>query len=54
VPGQQDYELVPTKKDEFDLKVAKGFSVKFEVTEKNEVRSLTFIQPNGNFKAIRK
>jgi len=54
VPGQQDYELVPTKKDEFDFKIVKGFSVRFEVTEKNEASSLTFIQPNGNFKANRK
>jgi CubicO group peptidase (beta-lactamase class C family) len=54
LPDQPDYELVPNKKDEFDLKVAKGYSVKFEVNEKNEVLSLTFIQPNGNFKATRK
>jgi CubicO group peptidase (beta-lactamase class C family) len=54
IPGQTDYELVPTKKDEFDLKIVKGYSVKFEVNEKNEVSSLTFIQPNGNFKATRK
>jgi len=54
VPGQPDYELVPTKKDEFDLKGVKGFSVKFEVNEKNEVSSMMSIQPNGNFKATRK
>ena len=54
IPGQPDYELVPVKKDEFDLKVAKGYSVKFEVSEKNEVLSMTFVQPNGNFKATRK
>jgi hypothetical protein len=54
LPDQPDYELVPNKKDEFDLKVAKGYSVKFEVNEKNEVLSMTFVQPNGNFKATRK
>jgi len=54
VPGQPDYELVPTKKDEFDFKTPKGFSVKFEVNEKNEVPSVSFIQPNGTFKATRK
>jgi len=54
VPGQPDYELVPNKKDEFDLKVVKGYNVKFEVNEKNEVLSMTFLQPNGNFKAKRK
>ena len=54
IAGQTDYELVPVKENEFDLKVAKGYSVKFEVNEKNEVLSLTFVQPNGNFKATRK
>ena len=53
IPGQTDYELVPAKKDEFDLKIAKGYSVKFEV-EQNKVLSMTFVQPNGNFKAKKK
>jgi len=54
LPDQPDYELVPGKKDEFDLKAMKGYSVRFEVNEKNEALSLTFVQPNGNFKATRK
>jgi CubicO group peptidase (beta-lactamase class C family) len=54
IPGQTDYELVPAKENEFDLKIAKGYSVKFEVNEKKEVLSMTFVQPNGNFKATRK
>ena len=54
IPGQPDYELVPAKKDEFDLKVAKGYSVKFETGEQDKILSLTFVQPNGNFKAKRK
>ncbi len=54
VPGQPDYELVPTKKDEFDFKTPKGFSVKFEMNEKNEATSVSFIQPNGTFNATRK
>lgn len=55
VTGQTDYELVPTaKENEFDLKVAKGYSVRFEVNENKEVPSMTFVQPNGNFKATRK
>jgi len=45
---------VPTKKDEFDIKVVPGYSVKFEVNEKIEVLSLSFIQPNGIFKATKK
>ena len=52
--GQPDYELVPSKENEFDLKIVKGYRVKFEVNEKNKVLSLTFIQPNGNFKATKK
>ena len=52
--NQPDYELVPAKKDEFDLKVLKGYTVKFEVNEQNKVLSLTFVQPNGNFKATKK
>jgi CubicO group peptidase (beta-lactamase class C family) len=54
IPAQPDYEMVPAKKDEFDLKIAKGYSVKFEVNDQDRVLSLTFIQPNGNFKANKK
>ncbi len=54
IPGQPDYELVAGKKDEFDIKIAKGYSLKFELNDKNEVLSMTFMQPNGNFKATRK
>jgi len=54
VPGQPDYELVPTKKDEFDLKIMKGFSVKFDLNEKGESSAINFIQPNGTFKAPKK
>jgi hypothetical protein len=54
VPGQPDYELVPVGNDEFNIKVAKGFSVKFEAGENKKISSLSFIQPNGVFKAIKK
>ena len=54
VPGQTDYELVPVKIHEFDLKVIKGYSVRFEINEKGESTSLSFIQPNGIFKANKK
>ncbi len=54
VPGQPEYETVPVGNHEFKLKILNGYSVKFDVTEKNEVTGLTFIQPNGNFKAKRK
>lgn len=53
VPGQPDYELNNVGEHKFALKVAAGFYVQFEV-EDGKSKSLTFIQPNGNFKAIRK
>lgn len=54
VPGQPDYELVAAQKDEFRIKVAEGYSVKFEVDDKSKVHSLSFVQPNGVFKATKK
>jgi len=54
VPGQQEYETIPTGNHEFKLKVLPGYSVKFEVNDKGEVTALNFIQPNGTFKAKRK
>lgn len=54
VPGQPDYELVPVKEHEFDIKNLKGFSVKFSVDKEGRVEHASFIQPNGIFKAIRK
>ena len=54
VPGQPEYELVPIDKDKFALKILSGYFVQFTLDENNKVTSLTFIQPNGNFKAVRK
>lgn len=54
VPGQPEYETVVVDETTFDLKILKGFSVKFENPEKGKVNALTFIQPNGTFKAVRK
>ncbi len=54
VPGQPDYELVATGKNEFDFKTLKGYQVKFDVNEKGEATALSFVQPNGTFKAPRK
>lgn len=54
VPGQPDYELVPTAKHLYDIKILKGYSVKFEMNDKNEITGLSFIQPEGVFKATRK
>ena len=54
IEGQPEYELVAIKKDEFNLKVMTGYSVKFESNEKGEVTAVNFIQPNGVFKAPKK
>jgi len=54
VPGQPDYEMIPTKKHEFDFKALKGFSVKFEVNDKNQTTAAIFTQPNGVFTAKKK
>lgn len=54
VEGQPEYELVPTDKNKFDFKTLKGFSVKFEEDDKGEIISVSFIQPNGTFKATKK
>ena len=54
IEGQPEYELVPTGKNTFDLKVMKGYSVTFEENNKGEIVSASFVQPNGTFKANRK
>ena len=54
VTGQTDYELVPVKPDLFNLKIASGYSVRFEKNEVGEIIALSFLQPNGTFKATRK
>ncbi|MFN8354094.1 MAG: serine hydrolase [Spirosomataceae bacterium] len=54
VPGQPEYELVYVGEHKFDFKSPKGYSVKFDLNEKNEATAITFMQPNGNFKANRK
>jgi hypothetical protein len=38
----------------FNFKALSGYSVQFEKDEKGSVTSLSFIQPNGTFKAKRK
>ena len=54
VPGQPEYELVPVGKDKFAIKVLSGYFLQFDVNENNKVTTLTFMQPNGNFKATKK
>jgi CubicO group peptidase (beta-lactamase class C family) len=54
IEGQPEYELVPTGKNKFDLKIMKGYSVEFEANEKGEIIAASFTQPNGKFKATKK
>lgn len=54
VPGQPDYELAAAGEHLFNLVIAKGYSVKFDVNDNKQVTALSFIQPNGVFKANRK
>ena len=51
VPGQPDYETVAVGNNEFKIKAAEGYSLKFEVNVRNEVTALFFVQPNGTFRA---
>jgi CubicO group peptidase (beta-lactamase class C family) len=54
VPGQPEYETISIGAHSFKLKSLDGYSLKFEVSEKNEVTAVSFTQPNGTFKAPRK
>ena len=53
VPGQPEYELIATEKDKFTLKVLPAYHVQFSGNAKGEIAELTFIQPNGSFKATK-
>ncbi|HXS58357.1 MAG TPA: serine hydrolase [Hanamia sp.] len=54
VPGQPEYELVPVDKDKFAIKVLSGYFIQFDVDQNKKVTGTTFVQPNGNFKAVKK
>jgi CubicO group peptidase (beta-lactamase class C family) len=54
VPGQPEYELVPIEENKFVIKDMTGFTLTFEINDKNEVTGLTSAQPNGTFKAVKK
>jgi CO dehydrogenase/acetyl-CoA synthase delta subunit len=54
IEGQPEYELVAIDKNKFDLKALKGYSVLFEENDKKEITAVSFIQPNGTFKATKK
>jgi CubicO group peptidase (beta-lactamase class C family) len=54
VPGQPQYELVPTKGLSFDVKGLTGFSVDFQKDAFGKISEAAFNQPNGVFRAKRK
>lgn len=53
VPGQPEYELIPTAEHKFNFKVLEGFKVEF-IEEDGKITSVKFIQPNGTFIGTRK
>lgn len=53
VPGQPEYELVPVRPDEFEVKGAKGISIVFERDEHGNIPACLFIQPNGKLRVTR-
>jgi len=52
VPGQPEYELVPTAEAAFDLKGLAGFRVRFTPRDGRAERAI-LVQPNGTFAAER-
>jgi CubicO group peptidase (beta-lactamase class C family) len=54
VPGQPQYELVPTRGLMFDIKGMAGFSAEFKKDETGKVTEAVFHQPNGAVTATRK
>jgi len=53
VPGQPEYELIPTAEHQFNFKVLEGFKVEF-IEENGKITSVKFIQPNGTFIGTKK
>ncbi|QHZ48720.1 serine hydrolase [Bacillus sp. NSP9.1] len=54
LPGQPVYELVPYRELTFQIKHLPGYSIRFETDDSEQVKGLRFIQPNGEFPAVRK
>jgi hypothetical protein len=54
VPGQPEYELIPTGMNKFSIKKLNGFNIEFVEDENKNVTGVLFIQPNGTFKAMKK
>ncbi len=54
IPGQPEYELVLVGNDKFNIKILNGYSLQFAADENKLIKEVSFIQPNGIFKATRK
>ncbi|HLF47112.1 MAG TPA: serine hydrolase, partial [Chitinophagaceae bacterium] len=54
IEGQPEYEIVASEKNKFFLKVLPDYKAVFEENDKGEIISVSFVQPNGTFKATRK
>ena len=54
VAGQPEYELLPTDKHKFALKILEGYKLEFFEDDKGAINEVLMMQPNGNFKAKRK
>jgi len=54
IPGQPEYELVPVKENNFDIKDLKAYSVSFNTDNSGNITEIQFNQPNGTFKAKKK
>lgn len=53
LPGQPEYELLPTGEHKFAIKILSGYNVAF-VKEGDAITGMKFIQPNGTFIATKK
>lgn len=53
VPGQPEYELIPTALHKFNFKVLEGYKIEFLETD-GTIDQIKFIQPNGTFVAKKK
>ena len=54
IPGQPEYELIPYKGTEFQVKNLSGFSIQFQVSPEGEVNQAVITMPNGVFTAKKK
>ena len=48
MPGQPEYELIPTAEHKFNFKTLEGFKVEF-IEKEDKITDVKFIQPNGTF-----